>query len=257
MDEKQLQKTNEKLRNSSNPEPLATILGVKNPNTAHPSKFKPCEICETRDADGLLGRVCHVCQNKVRFARLPAEQQLKELLVAIPARYVAAKMENVPEAITKDNPLDIDSGLLLWGGVGTGKTYTMAAFAKHFIEEGFTVKREHYDMLCLKLRDTYNPATTTTEYGFLSPYLECDKLFIEDVGTGKSIGKKETDFSTKVFYLLLEIRLENMKPTFITSNKSLENLAKNFDGRIGDRLRMFKIYKLTGKSKRGQTQGEQ
>lgn len=226
-------------------------MGIKNPNTEQRSKFKLCEMCKLRDADGLLGRVCHVCQNKVRFAGLPAEQQLKELLTVIPARYVMAKMENVPEALTKTSPLEVDTGLLLWGSVGTGKTYAMAALAKQFITEGFTVMREHYDMLCLKLRDTYSPATTTTEYSFLSPYLECDKLFIEDVGTGKSIGSKETDFSTKVFYLLLEVRLENMKPTFITSNKSLENLAQNFDSRIGDRLRMFNIYKLTGKSKRG------
>ena len=216
---------------------------------AKPStSIKPCEMCEDRMADGLLGRVCHVCQNKVRFATLPPEQQKAEILTVVPKRFIDASLKTV--ALAKELIKPNYTGMLLWGSVGTGKTFAMAAFAQYLISEGFACQRIHYEMLCLRLRDTYSPNATQTEYGLLEPYLNCDALFIEDVGTTKSIGKKESDFSTKIFYLLLEIRLENMKPTFITSNKSLENLTKSFDSRIGDRLRMFKIFKLTGKSKR-------
>ena len=201
-------------------------------------------------ADGMLGRCCSVCQRKMLWEELPYEQQQIQILEVVPERYIDADMSEVPNIIRGALSRDIDTGVLLWGAAGVGKTYAMAALAKTYIASGFKVLRVHYEMLCLRLRDTFSPKADVTEFGLIEPYLNCDKLFIEDVGTSKGIDKKETDFSVRTFYVLLEMRLERCRPTFITSNKSLENLTKSFDGRIGDRLRTFKIFKLAGESKR-------
>ena len=184
------------------------------------------------------------------FEKLPPEQQRLGMLEFVPERYIDADIELLAQPIKKCFYNEIDSGVLLWGAAGVGKTYALAALAKKYYAEGFLLKRVHYEMLCLQLRDTFNPKATKTEWSIIEPLLNCDKLFIEDVGTSKSAGKQETDFSLRTFLVLLDMRMERCRPTFVTSNKSVENLADSFDERVGDRLRTFHVYKIGGDSKR-------
>ena len=166
---------------------------------------------------------------------------------AVPERYTEAEVD---EAMKERLCAETDTGIYLWGAPGNGKTHSMAWLARHFISEGYRVKRVHYEMLCLQLRDTFKKSSDKTEWSIIQPLLDCDKLFIEDVGTTKSIGKEETDFSRRTFFLLIDVRMERCRPTFITSNKTLENLTLSFDERVGDRLRTFHIFDLGNKSKR-------
>jgi len=213
---------------------------------------KICEVCNKRLADGLLDRSCMVCFRKEQFSQMPPVVQKKTLLEVVPERYIEAKMDDVSGKLRADLEKDVDTGVLMWGSPGVGKTYTMAALAKKYLSEGYLVKRVHYETLCLQLRDTYNPKATQTEWQIIEPLLNCDKLFIEDVGTTKSIGVQESDFSLRTFLVLLDMRLERCRPTFITSNKTVENLTKSFDERIGDRLRTFLVCDLGTKSKRNE-----
>ena len=191
-----------------------------------------------------------MCDRRIQFEHLPEEQQKLVWLSVVPKRYIVAEVLHLKAALQRIFASDIDSGVLLWGTPGSGKTYAMAALIKKFLAEGFMVKRIHYEVLCLRLRDTFNPKATGTEWGIIEPLLVCDKLFIEDLGVTRSIGEKETDFSLRTFLVLLDIRQEQMKPTFITTNKSLENLQKSFDKRIGDRLRIFDIFQMKDESRR-------
>jgi DNA replication protein DnaC len=184
------------------------------------------------------------------FERLPKPEQKIHILEIIPKRFINAEIEDLTKPMQKTLIADNDTGVFLWGMAGVGKTYALAALAKKYITEGFIVNRIHYEVLCLRLRDTFKSKAKQTEWDIFQPLLECDKLFIEDVGTSKDIGKQETEFSLRTFYVLIDMRLENCRPTFITSNKSLENLARGFDDRIGDRLRTYKVLKLSGKSRR-------
>jgi DNA replication protein DnaC len=186
----------------------------------------------------------------MEFAHLPTEQQRAQLLLVVPDRYMVAKIEDLPTKLQELFTGEIDNGVLLWGSTGAGKTYAMAALAKKYIKDGFKVLRAHYEMLCLQIRDTYNPKASQTEWGIIEPLLNCDKLFIEDVGVSHRIGKQESDHSTRTLQVLIDIRLERCRPTFITTNKSVENLAKSFDERIGDRLRLFHVFQMTARSKR-------
>ena len=211
--------------------------------------LKSCEICG-RPADGLLGRICSICQRKTMFDQLPPDQQILSYLSVVPERYITAQISHLKDSVRKAFKAGTDTGILLWGTPGSGKTYAMSALAMKYISDGFTVQRIHYEVLCLKLRDTFNPKATGTEWSIIEPLLLCDKLFIEDIGVTKSIGEKETDFSLRTFLVLLDIRLENLRPTFITTNKSVENLENSFDKRIGDRLRIFDIFQMKEKSRR-------
>lgn len=181
---------------------------------------------------------------------MPPEQQILRYSEIVPERYMAARVEHLNPSLKNAFSGDMVNGVLLWGTPGSGKTYAMSALARRFIASGFTVKRMHYEVLCLMLRDTFNPKATDTEWSIIEPLLNCDKLFIEDLGVTKSIGEKETDFSLRTFLVILDIRLENCRPTFITTNKSVENLEDSFDKRIGDRLRIFDVFRMKEKSRR-------
>ena len=227
---------------------MAEILQSKSLNLDKPCRV--CNRCKIRPANGLLARTCSVCDRKTQFDFLPADQQKLLFLSVVPERYIVADTKHLKPALQTALSRKNDTGIVLWGTPGSGKTYAMCALCKKFMSEGFTAKRTHYEVLCLMLRDTFKPKPTETEWSIIEPLLECDKLFIEDLGVTKSIGEKETDFSLRTFLVLLDIRLERMKPTFITTNKSVENLEKSFDRRIGDRLRIFDIFQMKDKSRR-------
>ena len=214
------------------------------------SQIKLCRFCNTRVADGLMGYTCSVCYRKSMFERLPAGEKFKALLEVVPKRYVDAEISHLPTALQGVFTQDIYNGVLLWGTPGSGKTYALAALAKKYVSEGYTVERVHYEMLCLKLRDTFNPNAEKTEWQIIEPLLNADKLFIEDVGASRRIGNQESDHSVRTFLVLIDMRMERCLPTFITSNKSVENIGQSFDSRISDRLTMFHVFAMKGESKR-------
>jgi len=179
---------------------------------------------------------------------MPIDAQRQEFLSVVPEKFIESDMSHLPGklAITIRDAENV----ILWGPPGVGKTYSLCALAKELIAYGFICKRINYELLCLLLRDTFKPNSRNSEWDIIEPLINCDKLFIEDVGTTKSIDSKESDFSLRTLLVLIDVRLERCRPTYITSNKSVENLTKSFDARIGDRLSLYTIIKMEGKSKR-------
>jgi hypothetical protein len=229
-------------------------LQTRNQNLERQSKNEQCLTCGKEisviQPAPISNMLCPVCLRKSQFDRLPAGEKIKYLLGVIPPRYIGAEIEHIAAPLQNLFENNIETGVYLWGNCGSGKTYSMAALAKMYLKNGYIVKRFHYEMLCLQLRDTFNPKALETELQVLKPLLDCDKLFIEDVGATRAIGKEETDHSRRTLLLILDMRLEQNKPTFITGNKSIENLQTSFDERISDRIKLFDIYAMSGKSKR-------
>ncbi|MBN1508747.1 MAG: hypothetical protein JW955_18000 [Sedimentisphaerales bacterium] len=71
------------------------------------------------------------------------------------------------------------------------------------------------------------------------------------MGTTVRWDKQESDFSLRTFLVLLDQRLEACRPTFITTNKPLEQLGESFDDRTASRLiQACRIVKLEGRDRR-------
>ena len=68
----------------------------------------------------------------------------------------------------------------------------------------------------------------------MDEFCECDLLIMDDVGAGKI-----TDWSIDITYRLINSRYNADKPTIVTSNLELDDLAKLIGGRIVSRLQVM------------------
>ena len=217
------------------------------------SRTSECLVCgETRPTT--LFDMCPICYRKQQILAMPDDEREFTISQTIPSLFQSARIENLSESLQAAiKLLEVQSngkGLFIWGSPGTGKSYALAAMSREYILQGFIVARVTYEMLCLKIRDSFK-TNNQTELSIIKPYLDADKFILEDVGTTKSEGNKESDFSVRTLLVLIDYRLENCLPTFISSNRPIEELAKTFDERISSRLvQACKIIKLTGKDRR-------
>jgi DNA replication protein DnaC len=210
-----------------------------------------CNLCGQREATALGGMMCAVCWRKQAIANMPDAQRGYEVSQIVPKLFAAARMEHLKPKLAACLTGDVTTGVLLWGPPGSGKSYAMAAHARECILAGYIVRRIPYELLCLQLRDTFKPKSVATEWSVIEALVNCDMLFMEDVGATKAVGNAESDFSVRTLQVLLDTRLEYCKPTFITSNKSLENITDSFDERVGSRLKTFHIFRMADEDKRG------
>ena len=238
--------------NEQETQTIAEILHKHHPVvSARKSKLEICPECKQKTELGLFG-VCVKCHRRRSFSALPLEEKQRMFEDVVQKRYISAECSDLSEKLLeKIGALPEDKGLFLWGKPGVGKTYAMAALAKKAIRLGNIVKRISYEMLCLKLRDTFKKNSKNTEYEIIEPLLNADLLLIEDIGTTKSEGNIESDFSVRTLLVILDWRIEHCLPTNITTNRPIEELGKTFDQRIASRLvQACEIIKLSGEDKR-------
>jgi DNA replication protein DnaC len=196
--------------------------------------------------------ICGQCWRKQQLISMPESDREWAVSQVIPPLFALARLEHLPaKLVEKIKALPETKGLMFWGPAGRGKSYALSAIAREYILQGFIVARTTYEMLCLRLRDSFKAKSTCTELSIIQPYLEAEKLIIEDVGTTKSEGGQESDFSVRTILVLIDYRLENCLPTFITTNRPVEELEKTFDARVSSRLiQACEIVKLSGDDRR-------
>ncbi len=129
----------------------------------------------------------------------------------------------------------------------------MMASARYYITKGWDVECISYEMLCSRIRSSYQPEAKEAEYEIINSLLKPDKLFIDDVGTTVGGDNQESDFSLRVFLTILDQRMNQCMATFITANKPVEQLKVSFDARIDSRIEQAcMIIKVAGEDKRRQ-----
>lgn len=247
MDEKTLQIKNNQAK-KRRPDTVQSISEIlpQIPILVKPSK---CEQCDKRPRFEKR-KWCKVC---IEGYRIKEAGTIHEIIKkTIPKMYQTARLQDLSEELQQEYlKLPGWQGLYLWGAEGRGKTHTAAAFAISYLQEGFSVVYTNYDLLCSWIRSTYQAKAKETEYDIIKRLTKPDKLFIDDVGVTVSRENQESDFSLRIFYSIIDKRLINYKPTFITTNKSIEGISKSFDRRISSRLQQCcKIRQLKGEDKR-------
>lgn len=213
-----------------------------------------CENCKIglrhKDESGLR-KWCERCiaayKQKVTFDHHP-ERAEKIIIQLVEPLYYEAIIETLDLAVqNKLSQLQSGQDVFMHGAVGAGKTYAMAALIRQYVYEGYQCERVNFDDFCVKVRSTFSKVAKQTEEEIIEPLKLIGKLFIDDLGIRS---KQETDFAYVTFYSLLNKRQERLLPTFISSNKTIEQLGQAFDSRIASRLQTAVVIEIKGKDRR-------
>ncbi|MBC3803667.1 AAA family ATPase [Acetobacterium fimetarium] len=120
------------------------------------------------------------------------------------------------------------SGLLLWGDVGTGKSFVAACIANTLIDAGIPALMTSFTRIFNELfseRDK-NKYIDAINYNQL--------LIIDDLGVGQ-----QNDFALENLFTIIDERYKSNKPLIITTNLTLEQMetpAQMAHKRIYDRI---------------------
>jgi DNA replication protein DnaC len=149
-------------------------------------------------------------------------------LANIPARHLACELDNykttgMQEAaahakiaalkFVEQYPLD-KTGLLLFGGIGRGKTHLAVGIIKELIiRKGINCLFCSYGELLKQIQNSYNPSVQTTELEVLRPVFEAEVLVLDDLGSTQITGWVWDTVS-----MILNTRYNEDRTTIITTN---------------------------------------
>ncbi len=105
-------------------------------------------------------------------------------------------------------------GLLLWGNVGTGKTYFAACIANYLISLGVPVLMTSF----IKLTNALT-GFDEDKNAYISSLNNYKLLIIDDLGA-----ERQSDYMLEQVYNIIDSRYKNQQPIIITTNLSLSEI---------------------------------
>ncbi len=120
-------------------------------------------------------------------------------------------------------------GLLLWGNVGTGKTFFAACIANYLIDRGVPVLMTNFIRLSNALM-----AIDGNRNGYIKSLDRYKLLIIDDLGA-----ERQSDYMLEQVYNIIDSRYKNGQPLIVTTNLPLSEIKNPSDikySRIYSRL---------------------
>ena len=129
-------------------------------------------------------------------------------------------------AMMKENCI----GLLLWGNVGTGKTFIAACIANALIERGVSVLMTNFSKILNSLSGMFD----VDRNKFIDSFNRYSLLIIDDLGI-----ERNSEFALEQVFNVIDSRYRGKKPLIVTTNLTLDELKHPKDlahARIYDRV---------------------
>ena len=137
-------------------------------------------------------------------------------------------------------------GLLLYGGVGTGKTYAAACVANALIDSGRPCLMTNFARILNTLW-----GMEKDKQGYIDSMNRFDLLVLDDLGT-----ERRSEYAQEQVFNIIDSRYRSGLPLIITTNLDIEDIKKPDNvgnSRIYDRvLEMCHPVEVAGKSRRRQ-----
>ncbi len=108
------------------------------------------------------------------------------------------------------------AGLLLWGSVGTGKSFMSSAIANAVIDLGYSALQLDVPYVASIMESSFEKRRSN-----LDRILGCDLLLVEDLGA-----QRNTEYMMEHVYTLIDGRYKSGKPMVVTTNFSLSGMLK-------------------------------
>ena len=135
-----------------------------------------------------------------------------------------AYVEHWPEAFKKN------VGLLLFGDVGTGKSFLAGCIANALLDQDIPVLMTNFPAILARLSGTFGAERAD----FLASLGDYDLLIIDDLGV-----ERGTEYSLEQVFSIIDSRYRSGKPLIVTTNLKLDELKHPTDlahARIYDRI---------------------
>jgi DNA replication protein DnaC len=121
-----------------------------------------------------------------RYEHCDFESYVTELVDGthyLPEQAAALKrLKRTVQTFVSEYPGADQSGLLLMGNSGIGKTHLAVAALKELIRRGHTGYFCEYGKLLREIQNSYKPDSEASEIGILQPILSAEVLVIDDLG---------------------------------------------------------------------------
>ncbi len=120
-------------------------------------------------------------------------------------------------------------GLILWGNVGTGKSYFAGCIANALMEREISVCMTNFALILNDLAASFKDRN-----GYIARLCSFPLLILDDFGM-----ERGTEYGLEQVYNVIDSRYRSGKPLIVTTNLTLEDLQKPEDtahARIYDRL---------------------
>jgi DNA replication protein DnaC len=186
---------------------------------------KDCKLCEgtgwklVNDVQGTpRAQPCECMQDRVPVDRL--------IRAKIPPRYEIACFENfevrsdglsIPLAFAKRFVEDwvppVEFGLAFIGPPGVGKTHLAVSVIRELVlRKGVECLFVDFRELLQQIRNSFNPATETTEEGLLTPVIESECLVLDEL-----VGTRPSEWVKERLAYIINARYNARRPTIITT----------------------------------------
>jgi len=122
------------------------------------------------------------------------------------------------------------SGLLLWGDVGTGKSFFAGCIANALLEKGVPVLMTNFS----RILNTLSGMHFEDRNQFIDSLNRYSLLIIDDLGI-----ERNSEFALEQVFNVIDSRYRSKKPLIVTTNLTLEELNNPTDrahNRIYDRI---------------------
>lgn len=183
-----------------------------------------------------------------QLAKEPVSRQHTMPKPVKPARYEHATWEHVPQNIQKiiEDIRSLRKGIYIHGAVGTGKTHIVYGVQQKLYDMGISSRVHNTTELIFDLKQDINrdPIEKKNWESRLIEYKGV--LILDDIGS-----ERITDYVAEVFYLIINHRYNEMKPTIFTSNLKVGELAQRIGDRTASRIvEMCEVVQLGGNDRR-------
>lgn len=193
-----------------------------------------CPICN--DSGRVNGDYCKCLRNEINkiliaesgFSHLENFNNAKFDIFENPnmMKKLYSKMQDWCKSDFKKNIIYIG------GDTGVGKTHLMSCIANELIQHGKLVTLTTSFAMNQDFMKSYSLRNNDEGNEILDKYLNCEILFIDDLGTEL----RRKDVTNNYLYLVINERKAKKLPTVITSNLTLEDVRDYYDERVFSRI---------------------
>jgi DNA replication protein DnaC len=124
-----------------------------------------------------------------------------------------AQARVVVEAFARNYPAGGETGLLLMGPCGVGKTHLAVATLRQLMQRGHEARFCDYRELLKEIQASYDPDHPVSELGVLEPVFETEVVLIDDLGASKP-----SPWALETIGHILNKRYNERRVTLLTTN---------------------------------------